>query len=71
MAGSIGFFGTYTVNGDGAFEGISVTGSTFPNWIGSVRITRELQLRVEGDHMFENFQRADGTRISIVFEEVR
>ncbi|WP_343058687.1 lipocalin-like domain-containing protein [Aurantimonas endophytica] len=71
MAGSIGFFGTYTVDDDGAFEGNSVTGSTFPNWIGSVRTTRELQLRVEGDRMFENFQRPDGTRISIVFERVR
>jgi len=71
MAGAIGFFGTYTVDGDGEFSGNQVEGSTFPNWIGGVRTRRELQLRVAGEQMFENFQRPDGTRVSITFERVR
>ena len=71
MAGGIGFFGTYTVDEEGRFSGNTVRGSTFPNWIGGVRTTKELQLVVEGDRMTENFTRPDGTRIAIVFQRVR
>ncbi len=71
MAGGIGFFGTYSVDSAGAIAGNRVVGSTFPNWIGSVRTGRDLQLRVEGERMFETFQRPDGTRVAIVFERVR
>ena len=71
MAGSIGFFGTYAVDANGEFDGNRVEGSTFPNWVGSVRTRRELRLRVEGDRMFENFQRPDGTRIAITWQRVK
>ncbi|WP_407529159.1 lipocalin-like domain-containing protein [Methylobacterium oryzisoli] len=71
MAGSIGFFGTYTVDAAGAFSGNRVEGSTFPNWIGDVRTTEQLQLVVEGDRMRESFRRPDGTRIAIEWQRVR
>ncbi|MHB0770078.1 lipocalin-like domain-containing protein [Bradyrhizobium sp. 5.13L] len=71
MAGSIGFFGTYTVDGNGEFSGNKVEGCTFPNWVGSVRTRKELRLVVDGDVMTENFERPDGTKIRITFERVR
>ncbi|MCF3934060.1 lipocalin-like domain-containing protein [Acuticoccus sp. M5D2P5] len=71
MASSIGMFGTYTVDADGAFSGNRVEGATFPNWIGNVRTTRELRLVVDGDTMTEQFTRPDGTQIEIVFARVR
>lgn len=71
MAGSIGFFGTYTVDKDGVFSGNRVEASTFPNWIGQVRTRKELRLVVDGDRMTENFQRPDGTRIRIIWQRVK
>ena len=44
---------------------VKVVGSTFPDWIGSVRTTKELQMVVDGDQMTENFQRPDGTELDI------
>ncbi|SAI71642.1 Uncharacterised protein [Bordetella ansorpii] len=71
MAGSIGFFGTYTVDENGEFSGNRVTGSTFPNWVGSTRTRKELRLVVEGDRMTEHFQRPEGSRVHIVWQRVR
>jgi len=71
MAGSIGMFGTYTVDAEGRFSGNRVEGATFPNWVGDVRTTDDLRIVVEGDRMIENFTRPDGTRITIAFERVR
>lgn len=71
MAGSIGFFGTYTVDANGVFTGNDVQGCTFPNWIGDVRTRQRLRIAVEGDDMAENFQRPDGTRIVIHWRRVR
>ncbi|XYD11827.1 lipocalin-like domain-containing protein (plasmid) [Methylobacterium sp. NMS12] len=71
MAGSIGQFGTYTVDGTGAFSGDRVEGATFPNWTGDVRTSKELRIVVDGDRMVENFQRPDGTRIAITYRRVR
>lgn len=71
MAGSIGFFGTYTVDETGEFSGNKVEGCTFPNWVGSVRTRKELRLVVDGDVMTENFERPDGTRIAITWQRVR
>lgn len=71
IAGSIGFFGTYTVDENGEFSGNRVEGCTFPNWVGSVRTRKDLRLVVEGDVMTENFQRPDGTRIAIIWQRVR
>lgn len=71
MASSIGFFGTYTVDKRGQFSGNRVEGATFPNWVGSVRTRHELQLKVEGERMYETFTRPDGGRVSAEFLRVR
>ncbi|MGP0171691.1 lipocalin-like domain-containing protein [Pseudomonas sp. NCHU5208] len=71
MASSIGFFGTYSVDEQGRFAGNRVEGATFPNWIGGIRTTKELQLRVEGERMYETFTRPDGGRFSAEFVRVR
>lgn len=71
MAGGIGFFGRYTVDQSGEFSGNTITGSTFPNWVGAVRTRDDLRLRVEGDRMIEDFRRPDGTKVHIVWERVR
>lgn len=71
MSRSIGFFGTYTVDGKGEFSGNRVEASTFPNWVGDIRTRRELILTVSGDQMTEHFQRPDGTRIAIEWQRVR
>lgn len=70
MAGSIGFFGTYTVDENGEFSGNKVLGSTFPNWAGSVRTTEQLKLTVDGDTMTETFTRPSGLRIAIEWARV-
>jgi len=71
MASSIGFFGTYSVDEQGQFAGNRVEGATFPNWVGGVRTTKELQLRVEGERMHETFTRPDGGRFSAEFVRAR
>lgn len=71
MAKNIGFFGTYTVDANGAFTGNNVEGSTFPNWVGDVRGTDRLKIVVDGDTMTENFSRPGGTRIVIRWRRVR
>ncbi|WP_092143418.1 MULTISPECIES: lipocalin-like domain-containing protein [unclassified Pseudomonas] len=71
MAGSIGFFGRYTVDRNGEFTGNTVEGSTFPNWVGAVRTRADLQLKVDGNRMVEDFRRPDGAKVHIVFERVR
>ena len=70
MSGTMGLFGTYTVDVDGQFAGNRVEGATFPNWIGDVRTTDELRFVVDGDQLTENFTRPDGTRIAIVFQRL-
>lgn len=71
MSGSIGFFGRYTLDADGNFSGNKVEGSTFPNWVGSVRTKDDLQLTIDGPRMTEHFTRPDGTKVHIVFERVK
>jgi Lipocalin-like domain len=71
MAGGIGWFGTYTVDENGELSGDHVEGSTFPNWVGDVRTRKDLQIVVDGDRMFENFRRPEGTKIVITWERVR
>ncbi|SDY05005.1 Lipocalin-like domain-containing protein [Pseudomonas sp. NFACC08-1] len=71
MAGSIGFFGRYTVDRNGEFTGNTVEGSTFPNWVGAVRTRDDLQLKVDGNRMVEDFRRPDGAKVHIVWERVR
>ena len=71
MAGSIGFFGTYTVDANGDLSGDRVEGLTFPNWVGDVRTRKELQLVVDGERLTETFLRPEGTKIVIVWQRVR
>lgn len=71
MGRSIGHFGTYTVDQNGAFSGNRVEGSTFPNWVGNTRTTKELRLTVVADRMYEEFVRPEGTKIVIEFERVK
>ncbi len=70
MAGSIGWFGTYTVDENGELLGDRVEGSTFPNWVGDVRTREDIHLVVDGDRLLENFQRPEGTRIVITWRRV-
>jgi Lipocalin-like domain len=70
MAGSIGWFGTYTVDDNGELSGDRVEGSTFPNWVGDVRTRKDLQVVVDGHRMSESFQRPEGTRIVITWRRV-
>jgi hypothetical protein len=71
MSRSIGFFGTYTVDGNGEFSGNRVEGATFPNWVGSVRTRADLTLVVTGDRMTERFRRPEGTEIKIEWQRVK
>jgi hypothetical protein len=71
MAGSIGWFGTYTVDENGNLDGDCVEGSTFPNWVGDVRTRKDIQVVVDGDRILESFQRPEGTKIVITWQRVR
>jgi hypothetical protein len=70
MAGSIGWFGSYTVDENGDLNGDRVEGSTFPNWVGDVRTREDIQLVVSGERMLERFQRPEGTKIVITWQRV-
>ena len=71
MAGSIGWFGTYTVDESGELNGDHVEGSTFPNWVGDVRTRKDIQVVVDGDRILESFQRPEGTKITITWQRLR
>ena len=71
VVGSLGLYGTYTVDADGNFTGNHVDGSTFPNWIGDDRDVRQLTETVDGDTMTEVFHAAPGVVVNIVWERVR
>ena len=71
MAGMLALYGTYTVDAAGNFSGNKVEGSSFPNWIGDVRTTKELSMTIRGKQMIENFQRPGGAKIVIVWERVK
>lgn len=71
MAGSLALYGRYTVDEQGNFSGNTVEGSSFPNWTGDVRTTRELRMEVQGERMIESFQRPGGAKVRLVFERAR
>lgn len=71
VAGSLGLYGTYTVDADGNFTGNHVDGSTFPNWNGDDRDATQLTETVDGDTMTETFRPAPGVDVHIVWERVR
>ena len=70
MAGTLALYGRYTVDPRGEFSGNTVEGSSFPNWIGDVRTTKELTMAVQGNRMIENFQRPGGVKVVIIWERV-
>ena len=70
MAVNIAFFGTYTVDEKGDLSGNRVEGSTFPNWVGSVRTQEQLRIVVEGDRMMEYFRRPEGSSIVIEWQRL-
>lgn len=53
VGGTIGQYGTYTVDENGAFESDIITGSTWPNRNGVQYRTPELTLTVNGDQLTE------------------
>jgi hypothetical protein len=71
MAGSIGWFGTHTVDQNGDLSGDRVEGSTFPNWVGDIRTGKDIQIVVDGDRILESFRRPEGTKIVITWQRVR
>lgn len=71
MAGILALEGRYTVDRDGQFSGNTVEGSSFPNWIGQVRSTKDLTMRVDGARMVENFERPGGAKVTIIWERAR
>ncbi len=71
MAGSLALYGHYTIDARGNFSGNTVEGSSFPNWIGEVRTTRDLRMEVQGERMIESFQRPGGAKVRLVFERAR
>ncbi len=70
LAGSLALYGRYTVDAEGNFSGNTVEGSSFPNWIGDARTTKELRMEVEGNRMTEHFQRPGGAKVTIVWERL-
>lgn len=70
MAGSLAIYGRYTVDDEGNFSGNTVEGSSFPNWIGDVRTTKELTMEVDGNRMTENFRRPGGVKVTIIWERL-
>jgi hypothetical protein len=71
VAGSLGVFGTYSVDANGDFAGFVIEGSTFPNFNG-VRRSREGQsVTVDGDRMTETAHRAGGSKMINIWERVR
>ncbi|MBW6527817.1 lipocalin-like domain-containing protein [Sphingomonas sp. RHCKR7] len=71
MTNGVGFFGAYSVRGDGTFSGNVVEGATFPNWVGSERTTHELLLEVRGSRLTETFTRPGGGVLRAAFVRVR
>lgn len=70
ISGSLGLFGTYSVDEQGIFTGNTVSGSTFPNWKGDVRTNAHLTEEVNGDSMTEQFHDGDSS-IRIRWRRVR
>jgi hypothetical protein len=51
MAGTLGLFGTYTINSDG-WQTLRIVGSSFPNWDGA---EQKRLVQIKGDEMsYEN-----------------
>lgn len=71
MAGILALEGRYTVDREGQFSGNTVEGASFPNWIGQVRSTKDLTMRVDGARMIENFERPGGAKVTIIWERAR
>jgi hypothetical protein len=59
--GTLGLFGTYTVDDEGEFTGNHVEGSSFPSWNGNTRDNTDLIEVVDGDTITEIFHDGDLT----------
>ena len=68
ITGSLALYGRYSVDEHGNFTGNTVEGSSFPNWIGDVRTTKELTLTVEGGRMTESFHQPGAAKVTIVWQ---
>ena len=66
----LALYGTYTVDKRGRFATEHVIASTFPNWNGLDRDTRQITETVEGDAMTERLQDPGGPQIVIVWKRV-
>ena len=64
-------YGSYTVDERGRFATEHVTASTFPNWNGLNRDTRQITETVEGDTMIERLQDPGGPQIVIMWKRAR
>ena len=69
IKGSLGLYGTYTLDSEGNFSGNHVEGSTFPNWKGNQRNAQQLQEVVEGNVMRETFHDGD-VLVSIIWDRI-
>ena len=70
VGGSLGQFGTYTVDADGAFQADTIIGSTWPNRNGVQYRTPELTLTVEGDRLTEVLRSPGRPLLRIEFTRV-
>ena len=71
MSGGLGNSGTYTVDDQGGFSSEHLISSTFPNWNGLNRDTRQITETVEGDTMTEHLQDPGGPKITITWQRVK
>lgn len=70
ISGGLGNSGTYTVDDQGRFSSEHLISSTFPDWNGLDRDTRQITEDVRGDTMTEHLQDPGGPKITIVWQRV-
>lgn len=71
VVGSLGLFGTYTVDEEGEFLSEEVIGCTFPNWNGLRRTRSQLTETVTGNRMVERLTDPGSPLIVLVWERAR
>ena len=71
VIGSLGLYGTYTVDEAGNFSGEKLLGSTFPNWNGLARNRSQLTLTVQGNRMVERLTDPGVPLIVVEWERVK
>lgn len=71
MSGSLGVYGTYTVDSEGDFLNEHIIASTFPNWIDIRRDRSLITETVDSDKMTEKLKLDDGTDVVIIWRKVK